>query len=167
MHKNFRYNTEMIPPSPSFCLFISLSFHFAVPFQIRIASFLLFTGMSSRDQLCCSRPEGCSQPAEEEKEEKMMEEKDKIQCHANITEIACFFTFPCLWWLMGGEDDGGVYGEGDEGGGGGGDDGHLTAASNVLFQSSPQSLHLGSQLFSNLHIGLWSSATYMLKNWKQ
>ena len=167
MHKNFRYNTEMIPPSPSFCLFISLSFHFSVPFQIRIASFLLFTGMSSRDQLCCSRPEGCSQPAEEEKEEKMMEEKDKIQCHANITEIACFFTFPCLWWLMGGEDDGGVDGEGDEGGGGGGDDDHLTATSNVLFQPSPQSLHLGSQLFSNLHIGLWSSATFMLKDWKQ
>ena len=91
MHKNFRYNTEMIPPSPSFCLFISLSFHFAVPFQIRIASFLLLTGMSSRDRLCCSRPEGCSQPAEEEKEEKMMEEKDKVQCHV-ITEIAGFFT---------------------------------------------------------------------------
>ena len=45
------------------------------------------------------------------------------------------------------EDDGGGGGEG-----GGGDDGHLTAASNVLFQSSPQSLHFGSQLFSNLHI---------------
>ena len=29
MHKNFRYNTEMIPPSPSFFLFISLSFHFS------------------------------------------------------------------------------------------------------------------------------------------
>jgi len=27
---------------------------------------------------------------------------------------------------------------------------NLTATSNVLFQSSPQSLHLGSQLFSNL-----------------
>ena len=79
MHKNFRYNTEMIPPSPSFCLFISLSFHFAVPFQIRIASFLLFTGMSSRDRLCCSRPEGCSQPAEEEKEEKEEEEKMEVE----------------------------------------------------------------------------------------
>ena len=55
---------------------------------------------------------------------------------------------------MGGEDDGGVGGEGDEGGGGGGEDDHLTAASNVLFQPSPQSLHLGSQFFSNLHIGL-------------
>ena len=51
---------------------------------------------------------------------------------------------------MGGEDDG----EGDEGGGGVGDDDHLTATSNVLFQSSPQSLHLSSQLLSNLHIGL-------------
>ena len=67
---------------------------------------------------------------------------------------------------MGGEDDGGVDGEGD-GGGDGGDDDHLTAASNVLFQPSPQSLHLRSQLFSNLHIGFWSSATFMLKNWKQ
>ena len=56
---------------------MSLSFHFSVPFQIRIASFLLFTGMSSRDQLCCSRPEGCSQPAEEEEEEKKVEEQER------------------------------------------------------------------------------------------
>jgi len=40
---------------------------------------------------------------------------------------------------------------------------NLTATSNVLFQSSPQSLHLSSQLLSNLHIGLWSSATFRLK----
>ena len=47
-------------------------------FQIRIASFLLFTGMSSRDQLCCSHSEGCSQPAEEEEEEKMeVEEQER------------------------------------------------------------------------------------------
>ena len=48
-------------------------------FQIRIASFLLFTGMSSRDQLCCSHSEGCSQPAEEEEEEEKKEEKMEVE----------------------------------------------------------------------------------------
>ena len=53
MHKNFRYNTEMIPPSPSFFLFISLSFHFsrsALPRSCFLLACRVGTGFVARAQ---------------------------------------------------------------------------------------------------------------------